>query len=42
LPQRAPASAIAIGVLDNGGGRIFEQLPIFSQLRDNAERLVFG
>src|SRR6202012_3622805 len=28
----------AIVVIDNGGGRIFEQLPIFGQLRAHAER----
>jgi 2-succinyl-5-enolpyruvyl-6-hydroxy-3-cyclohexene-1-carboxylate synthase len=28
---------LAIVVIDNGGGRIFEQLPIFSQLQDKGE-----
>jgi 2-succinyl-5-enolpyruvyl-6-hydroxy-3-cyclohexene-1-carboxylate synthase len=38
---RASLGPFAIVVLDNGGGRIFEQLPIFSQLRDNAEAARF-
>jgi 2-succinyl-5-enolpyruvyl-6-hydroxy-3-cyclohexene-1-carboxylate synthase len=34
---RASLGPLAIVVIDNGGGRIFEQLPIFGQLRDQAE-----
>ncbi|MET0795284.1 MAG: thiamine pyrophosphate-binding protein, partial [Polyangiaceae bacterium] len=28
---------LAIVLIDNGGGRIFEQLPVFEQLRDNGD-----
>jgi 2-succinyl-5-enolpyruvyl-6-hydroxy-3-cyclohexene-1-carboxylate synthase len=34
---RASQGPFAIVVIDNGGGRIFEQLPIFEQLREHAE-----
>ena len=34
---RASLGPLSIVVIDNGGGRIFEQLPIFGQLRDRAE-----
>ena len=34
---RASRGPFAIVVIDNGGGRIFEQLPIFSQFREHAE-----
>ncbi|HEY5377255.1 MAG TPA: 2-succinyl-5-enolpyruvyl-6-hydroxy-3-cyclohexene-1-carboxylic-acid synthase [Polyangiaceae bacterium] len=34
---RASLGPLSIVVIDNGGGRIFEQLPIFGQLRDHAE-----
>ena len=33
---RASRGPLAIIVIDNGGGRIFEQLPIFSQFREHA------
>jgi 2-succinyl-5-enolpyruvyl-6-hydroxy-3-cyclohexene-1-carboxylate synthase len=38
---RASLGPFVIVVLDNGGGRIFEQLPMFAQLRDNAEAAQF-
>jgi 2-succinyl-5-enolpyruvyl-6-hydroxy-3-cyclohexene-1-carboxylate synthase len=38
---RASLGPFVIVVLDNGGGRIFEQLPMFAQLRDNAEAARF-
>lgn len=34
---REARGPLAIVVIDNGGGRIFEQLPIFEQLRGHAE-----
>jgi 2-succinyl-5-enolpyruvyl-6-hydroxy-3-cyclohexene-1-carboxylate synthase len=34
---REAQGPLAIIVIDNGGGRIFEQLPIFDQLRGHAE-----
>jgi 2-succinyl-5-enolpyruvyl-6-hydroxy-3-cyclohexene-1-carboxylate synthase len=38
---RASLGPLSIVVIDNGGGRIFEQLPIFEQLRDQPEAARF-
>ncbi|HEX3851809.1 MAG TPA: 2-succinyl-5-enolpyruvyl-6-hydroxy-3-cyclohexene-1-carboxylic-acid synthase [Polyangiaceae bacterium] len=38
---RASLGPLSIVVIDNGGGRIFEQLPIFTQLENHAESARF-
>ncbi|MES1178917.1 MAG: 2-succinyl-5-enolpyruvyl-6-hydroxy-3-cyclohexene-1-carboxylic-acid synthase [Myxococcales bacterium] len=38
---RAALGPFTIALIDNGGGRIFEQLPIFEQLRDTGDKSRF-